>query len=194
MVKMPHVTESHDSFHTEIHIPPELAYTSDWAPPSLSAEMANIGTIDCGTFPALHNYFRDKEGRIAGLGARGRSDPAYKGEVFVADGVGRATIESWSPNVVKVSVTGAQPGEHVILNQNWDPGWSANGEETTSWSDQVAAQLHATNSTVVFRYRPTTFLPGVLVFVLTVGWLAAAHRLRRRIRAGSVRGAPRPTA
>jgi hypothetical protein len=187
-VKMPRASESVGPFRTEIHLPGELAYTSDWAPPSLSAEIANIGTLDCGTFPAFHNYFRDKDGRIAGLGAHGRSDPAYKGEVFIADGVGSATIASWSPNEVKVEVTGAQAGEHLVLNQNFDEGWSANGESTQNWSDQVATQLHGPASTVVFRYRPPTFIPGILVFALTVGGIVFVVRRRRMIARGRPKG------
>ncbi len=179
-VKMPTTAESIGPFHTEVHLPAELAYTSDWAPPSLSAEMANIGTIDCGTFPAFHNYFRDQNGRTAGLGARGRGDASYKGEVFIPDGVGTASIDAWSPNEVKVAVRGAQAGEHVVLNQNWDPGWSAGGTTATNWSDSVAAQLHGPDSVVVFRYRPPTFIPGLVVCAMTVSGIAWAYRRKRR--------------
>jgi hypothetical protein len=182
-VKMPSVAESVGPFRTEIHLPSELAYTSDWVSSSLSAEMANIGTLDCGTFPAFHSYFRDQNGRVAGAGARGRGDAAYKGEVFVPDGVGKASIQSWSPNEVKVVVSGAQAGEHVVLNQNWDPGWSADGTLAVNWSDTVAAQLHGPDSVVVFRYRPPTFIPGLLVCAATLGGLAWAY-VRRRKRYG----------
>ncbi len=178
-VKMPRVEESTGPFHTEVHLPPELVYTSDWVPSSLSAEIANVGTIDCGTFPALHNYFRGQDGRAPGLGARGRADPAYKGEVFIPDGVGRATIDAWTPNEVRVAITGAQAGEHVVLNQNWDAGWSANGETAENWSDTLAAQLHGPNSVVTFRYRPPTFLPGLSVLAMTLGGLAWAYWRRR---------------
>ena len=179
-VKMPRVAESVGPFHTEVHLPGELAYTSDWAPSSLPAEMANIGTTDCGTFPAFHNYFRDDKGRIAGVGARGRGDPEYKGEAFIADGVGTAAITAWSPNEVKVAVSGAQAGEHLVLNQNWDEGWSADGAAALNRADMVSAQLHGPSSTVVFRYRPPSFVPGVLVFAMTAGGIAFLYRHRRR--------------
>jgi hypothetical protein len=175
-VKMPPVAESTGPFHTEIHLPPQLAYTSDWVASSLTAEMANIGTIDCGTFPALHNYFRDQDGRTPGLGARGRSDPAYKGEAFVADGVGEASIASWTPNAMTVVVHGGQPGEHVVLNQNFDEGWTANGERALNWNDAVAAQVHDADATIVFRYRPRTFWLGVLLFLVTSGGIALVWR------------------
>ncbi|HLK36046.1 MAG TPA: hypothetical protein VKU41_04790, partial [Polyangiaceae bacterium] len=74
---MPPLDDSLEPFHTEIHLPARMNYLPDWSPPSLPAEMANIGTIDCGTFPGLHNYYRGESGRTSGLGARGRSDPLY---------------------------------------------------------------------------------------------------------------------
>jgi hypothetical protein len=182
---MPQVAESTTNFHTEIRLPPEMAYASDYAPPSLPAEMANIGTIDCGTFPGLNVYVRDQNGRVSGLGARGRGDPLYRGEAYVADGVGQAEIVSFSPNAITVKFTGAQPGEHVVLNQNWDSGWRANGEPVLNWSDTIAAQLHAGDGTVVFRYRPRYWYPGLAACFLTLGSVFFAWRLevRRRLRA-----------
>ncbi|MBV9950251.1 MAG: hypothetical protein JOZ69_25645 [Myxococcales bacterium] len=173
---MPANPDSVEPFHTEIHLPPALAYTSDITSLSLSAEVANIGTIDCSTFPGLNMYVRDANGRAAGMGAHGTGDPAYRGEAYVSDGVGSATITRWTPNEVTVSVHGAQAGEHVVLNQNWDPGWSANGAAALNLGDQVGAPLHAADAEVVFRYRPRTFWPGVLVFVLTVAGLVWVRR------------------
>jgi len=178
--RLPAVIEATGPFHTELHTPAEMNYAPDWAPPSLPAEMANIGTIDCGTFPAFHNYVRDRNGRAPGLGARGKGDPAYRGEAYIADGVGQATIASFTPNAITVDVMGAQAGEHVVLNQNWDGGWSADGERAMNWSDTVAAPLHSPNATVIFRYRPRSFIPGVLVCLLTVTALAFAFRSARR--------------
>jgi hypothetical protein len=188
---VPKVADSVGPFHTEIKIPRELDYAPDYAPPSLPAEMANIGTIDCGTFPGLNVYVRDEDGRVSGLGARGKSDPLYKGEAYIPDGVGHAEIESFSPNRIAVKVTGAQAGEHVVLNQNWDAGWRADGEPVLNWSDTIAAQLHAADATVVFRYRPRTWYPGLALCSLTLGGVAFAYvgrrRGRRRSDAGQVR-------
>ncbi len=189
---MPSVAESTGPFHTEIHLPAELAYTSDITSLSLTAEMANIGTTDCSTFPGLNMYVRDSSGRASGLGARGVGDPAYRGEAYVAEGIGRATIERWTPNEMTVAVHGAQAGEHVVLNQNWDPGWRAGGEPALDMADQVAAQLHGPDSTIVFRYRPRLFWPGVAVFVVTTAGLIARAWLARR--ATSRRRPPRASA
>jgi hypothetical protein len=179
---MPAVAESMGPFHTEITLPPEYNYAPDYAPPSLPAEMANIGTIACGTFPGLNVYVRDQDGRVSGLGARGKSDPLYRGEAYVPDGVGHAEISSFSPNAIAVRVTGAQAGEHVVLNQNWDAGWKADGQPVMNWADTIATQLHASDSTVVFRYRPRLWYPGLALCAATLGAIGFAYRTRRRQR------------
>jgi hypothetical protein len=178
---MPAVPESTGPFHTEQHMPVALMYQNDWAPSSLPAEMANIGTIDCGTFSGLHNYYRDQKGNIPGLGAKGLGDPDYKGEVFMAEGAGTAEVTRWTPNEVAVQVHGAGPGARVVLNQNWDPGWSASGAQVSAFHDTVSAILRGSDATVVFHYRPVTFWPGMLLFLGTCTGLALlARRMRRQ--------------
>jgi len=173
--KPPATPESTGPFHTETHLPGELFYQSEWAPPSLPAEMANIGTIDCGTFAGFHNYFRDQQGHIPGLGAHGIGNPDYRGEVYVPEGIGTATVTHWTPNEVTVEVHAAQAGEHVVLNQNWDAGWTANGAPVIDWKDTVAAPLSGPEQTIVFRYRPSTLLLGIGLFVLTCGAIGWAY-------------------
>jgi hypothetical protein len=177
--QMPVVPESTGPFHTEQHLPMPLMYQSDWAPPSLSAEMANIGTIDCGTFPAFHNFWRDHNGNVPGLGAKGVGHQAYRGEVFVEDGPGTATVTSWTPNEVTVQVHGAQPGDRVVLDQNWDSGWSASPGPAAEWHETVSTLLHDSDATIVFRYRPRTFWPGVLLFL---AWGTALVAIAKRTR------------
>jgi hypothetical protein len=181
---MPAIADSLGTFRTEMHTPPELetGYRPDWAPPALPAEIANIGTIDCGVFPGFHSYFRDKEGRTPGLGARGRGDPAYRGEAFVAEGVGEASITSFTPNRVEVQVSGVTAGEHVVLNQNWDAGWSANGSAVLDWDDAIGAQLSAPQTTIVFRYCPRFWYTGLAMFVATLAGIGCAAWYRSRSR------------
>jgi hypothetical protein len=179
--KMPAVAESSGPFHIEQHLPRELVYESEWAPSSLTSEMANVGTIDCGTFPAFHNYFRDGEGHVPGLGAHGVGDKDYRGEAFIPEGAGTATVTKWTPNEVTVEVHGAQAGEHLVLNQNWDPGWSASGRKLESWHDTVSADLHESDGAVVFRYRPPTFWPGIFVLLVTLGSIGWAYHRARRV-------------
>jgi hypothetical protein len=179
-IPMPPVPESTGPFHTELHIPPELSYPAGWEPPSLPAEMANFGTIDCGTSPALHNYTRDRSGHAPGLGAHGRGDPAYKGEAFVADGVGQATVTNFTPNEMTVHVTGAQAGEHLVLN--WDPGWTANGSRVIDWEDTIATTLAGPETTVVFRYRPRFWYSALALFFATAGGVGYGYWLSRKVR------------
>jgi hypothetical protein len=178
--QMPTTPESTGPFHTEIHLPPELAYMVNYDELSLSAEIANIGTTDCVTFPGLNSFVRDSKGRARGMGAHGRGDTDYKGEVYVADGVGDASMERWTPNQMTVTVHGGKPGEYVVLNQNWDDGWRANGSRATNWSDQVAAQLHGGDEAIVFRYRPRLWWAGVLTFIMTAGAIGYASWLVRK--------------
>jgi len=182
--KMPDVKDSTGPFHTDQHLPGPLVYQSVWQPPSLTAVLSNIGTTDCGTFPALDNYWRDRNGNIPGLGARGEGDPRYQGEAHIPDGTGRAELASFTPNQMTVVVHDARPGEHVVLNQNYDPGWSANGSRAINWADAVAAPIAAPEQTFVFRYRPVTWWPGLALFVATVAgivWITV--RSRRAVRA-----------
>jgi hypothetical protein len=184
---MPAIAESLGPFRMETHLPPELAigYSRDWAPPALPSEIANIGTVDCGVFTGFHNYYRDGNGRTPGLGARGRGDPAYRGEAFMAEGVGEATISSFTPNEVTVQVGGALAGEHVVLNQNWDAGWRANGSQVQNWQDTNAAEIGAPQATIVFRYRPRFWYTGLTMFGITVATIGCAAWYRRRIRSSA---------
>ncbi len=166
------------TFHTEKTAPPALHYAADWAPPALPGEIANIGTIDCSTFPGLNSYVR--EGLSGGLGAKGRGDPAYHGEAFTSTLKGTAVIERWSPNVVTVSVSGAVPGDLIVLNQNWDPGWVVNGQRAVNFHDAAAARIDSPSQEFVFRYRPRTWWLSLVVFALTVGAVVAAIRVWRR--------------
>jgi hypothetical protein len=186
---MPAIPDTTGPFVTEVHIPPELSYPAGWEPPSLPAEMANIGTIDCGTSPALHNYTRDRNGHTPGLGAHGRGDPAYKGEVFLAESVGHATVTKWTPNEVTAQVSGARPGAHIVLNQNWDPGWTANGSPVMNWEDTNGALLRGPEETVVFRYRPRFWYVALGLFLATTGGIGYGYWLSRKLRR-----APQPPA
>jgi len=181
----PRAQESLGPFRTELHPPPEIGYPTggDWAPNTLPNVIANIGTIDCGSFFQFHNWYRDHNNHTPGLGAKGIGQPGYQGEAYVAEKRGQATIVRWSPNAVTVKVSQARPGDHLILNQNWDPGWSANGRPSLNWADLPAAVLKGESETVVFRYVPPTLWPGLLIFATAVGAIAwagwAAQRLRR---------------
>jgi hypothetical protein len=178
----PKIPDSLGDFRTEKHVPPAIDYDAgEWSPSTLSALIANIGSLDCNTFPGFHSYLRDGQGRSPGLGARAIGEPKYRGEVFVAEGRGTARTLTWTPNAVEVRVDGARPGDHVVLNQNWYPGWTANGSSAPAWQDSVSAVLATGSETVRFRYRPQMLWLGVLVFFASVG-VAAAPGVGRALR------------
>jgi hypothetical protein len=186
------VTESLGDFHTEDHLPAPLQYdASAWSPTSLTAEMANIGTIDCSTSPGLHNYVRGADGRTPGLGAYGKGDAQYRGEAWIAEGRGTAVIVAWTPNVMDVRVDGATPGDTLILNQNWDPGWSADGKRAIDWRDTVAAPIGSASQVIRFRFVPRTLWLGILVFLGTIAALVVPPILRRRATRRAARAAGR---
>lgn len=179
----PAVEESVGAFHTEIHTPLEIESAGrDWAPTALPAEMANIGTTDCGTFGGFHNIYRDHNGHAPGLGAKGRGDAGYRGEVYVLEGDGKVEVTRWSPNEVVVDVVGARPGDHVSINQNYDAGWLANGRSALEVADLVTAPLDASSETIDFRYRPRSLWLGMGIFAATVSGLVWSTMRARRWR------------
>jgi hypothetical protein len=173
-------------FVTQTKLPAALQPPDPWAPASLPAERANLGTIECNTFPGLSNYaaiattMPAYDGRPSGIGARGREDPDYKGEAFLVEGRGVARIVAWAPGAVTVQVEGAQPGDHVVLNQNWDPGWSVRGADAWSYRNAIAATLKNGTATVRFTYGSRLAWLGVLLLLATVSALVAARRPRGR--------------
>jgi hypothetical protein len=177
----PTTAESAGPFRVEPRLPATLQYQpGEWAPTTLSAEIANIGTIECNTFPPLSHIGgpppAGHDERPPGLGAHGVGEPGYHGEAYLADGVGAATIVRWSPDAVDVHIEGARPGELVVLNQNWDPGWSVEGESAVDFESTVAGRATQAAQTVRFRYRPPWLWASVLIFAATVGALVVAWR------------------
>jgi hypothetical protein len=156
-------------FHQVHRLPPRADYqVSLWDIASLPGVYANVGTLECDTYNGLHSNLRDEEGRMPGVGAFGEDDPDYRGEAYVAEGDGTATIASWTPNEVAVRVEGARAGDHVVLNQNWDPGWRADDAPTKSLRDAVSAVASGADETIVFRYRPRTWGASLAVAALTL--------------------------
>jgi hypothetical protein len=173
--------------------PHELEYQSgDPGPTTLSTMRANLGSLECDTFAGLSS----RNGRAVSSGddpvrpfrhgARDAGDPAYRGEVFLDAGGGGATVADWSPDGLDVVVQGARPGALLVVNQNYDPGWSADGAPALDEAGLVAARVGSAGQTLHFRYRPVGLVPGLLVFVLTVGagLLIERERARRRRPAG----------
>lgn len=183
----PVTAEGAKPFHVVHRLPPRADYkTNLWDVATLPGVMENVGTMECVTFAGFHETYRDMFGRMPGLGAWGHDDPDYRGEAYVAEGEGSATITAWTPNEVVVTVHGAHAGDHLVLNQNWDTGWSADGAPAMAYRDAVATTLGPTGPEggtwiVTFRYRPRTFGLGLAVFIATAAGIALV--LARRSKA-----------
>ena len=174
------VAQPPESFHQEAHMPGELQYVvKDWAPSALGAEMGGVGVIECNAFPGLNIYSKDADGVIKGLGAKGRGTPGYRGEAFFATGAGGARISRFTPSEVTVAVDGASAGDRLVLNENWDPGWSADGRRAEAFEDTISTVLRGGEREVVFRYRPRTQWPALATFVVALAALVAWVRRGR---------------
>jgi hypothetical protein len=167
-------------FHMVHRLPPREGYNAGlWDIATLPGVLDNVGTLECDTDNGLHFGQRDEEGRMPGLGAWGQDDAEYRGEAYVAEGGATATVVSWTPSDVEVRVDGAQPGDHLVMNQNWDPGWTADGAATAPYRDAVASALSAPSQTVRFRYWPRPLGLGLALFGVTAASVAF-WLLRRR--------------
>ncbi len=168
-------------------VPPEYAYGDGDAespggingPPGLLLRRANLGSVQCSGSPGMNQDApRAADGRPLHQGARGEGDPLYRGEAWV-EPRGRASIVRWAPGEVAVAVEDAAPGAFVMLDQNWDPGWTANGRPALDRGDVNGYALGGPAETVVFRYRPRTLDFGLGLFaggVALFGVLSARGR------------------
>jgi hypothetical protein len=178
--RAPAMTDVGSAFHMVHRLPPREGYQlCGWDVATLPGVFDNVGTLECNTDNGLQITQRDEVGRMLGVGAWGEDDAEYRGEAYVAEGSGTVSVVSWSPNDVEVRVDGAHPGDHVVLNQNWDPGWLADGAPAIAYRDAVALVLDAPAQTVHFRYWPRSLGWGLALFGVTAGSVAL-WLLRRR--------------
>ncbi|HEY1697453.1 MAG TPA: 6-pyruvoyl-tetrahydropterin synthase-related protein [Polyangiaceae bacterium] len=169
----PDLRDATTPFHVEHRLPPLGGYRPGlWDIATLPGVVENVGTMECDTDLRLHSAHRDPEGRMPGVGAYGDDDPDYRGETYVAESAAAATITSWTPNEVTVHVEHAHPGDHLVLNQNWYPGWSADGEPAASYRDAVAAVIRNPSEDVRFRFRPLGLGWGLALLGATAAWIA----------------------
>lgn len=104
-------------------------------------------------------------------------DPGYRGEVYLSEGAGRADVESWTMAHVQVRVRADGPAV-VVMNQNYDTGWSAarrasGGVATTEAAVRtqdglIGAKVERGESVVEFRYWPRGLTAGIWLSVGTL--------------------------
>jgi hypothetical protein len=178
-MKPPEVTPL-AAFHQEAKVPRWLQYQErDYAPEALPAMHAGVGVIECTMNGALNIWApKDGNGHIPGIGARGRGAPDYHGEVYTLSGAGRAELTKFTPNELVVRVTAATPGDTLVVNQNYDPGWRVDGTPAESHAEALAAPLRGGDQVLHFRFRPRGLLGG---FALLLSTLAACVWSYRRL-------------
>jgi hypothetical protein len=166
-------------FYQEQKIPPELQYQRrDYAPEALPAMTAGVGVIECTMHSSLNIWAKkDQAGNIPGQGARGRGSREYRGEAYTESGAGAARMVEFSPTRMVVQITQAKVGDRVILNQNYDPGWTVDGVSVESYRDAVAAPIRSPEQRLVFRFRPRGLIAGLLIFLFAL--LASVGVIRR---------------
>jgi hypothetical protein len=156
------------TFHHESRTPLQIDHGAQAPMIMLPGVLANVGTLECYGVPKVEHP-----------GARAWDAADYRGEAYV-DGGGEARIIEWTTQHAVVEFSNATDGAHVVYNMNYDEGWRANDEPAEPWKGAVATRAFAPGGTVVFRYRPRTFVPGVAICVVTIGALVAAFVAKRR--------------
>jgi hypothetical protein len=150
-------------------VPADLSYPQANVRAVLGAHQAGVGAILCQTFHAFNiDAWKSHGGRPAGLGARGLGEAEYRGEVFLDEGPGTAHFVAFSPNRMDVQVQGARPGDRLVLNQNFDESWRANGIPTLNDADVNAYRVARPDERVSFVYRPRTLSLGLAMACASV--------------------------
>ena len=102
----------------------------DWAGPLYLAMVGNTGVINCYGTPPF-----DRRGALA------KTDPRYRGELFVAQGQGTAKIIERTNNTLTLRVEGASSDVLVVYNMNFDEGWSASQGQVVNQDNRVAVHV-----------------------------------------------------
>jgi hypothetical protein len=113
----------------------------------------------------------------------GRDQPGDRGLVYLASGRGEARVVDWTPNAVRVGVTGASPGDTLVYDMNFDAGWRADGRPALDWHGLVGAPVRDGGSVIELRYRPPGLAAGLVAFAATLIGLGGAILVGRRRRA-----------
>jgi hypothetical protein len=131
--------------------------------------LANRGMVRCyGVPPEVHSN------------VVGSDQPGYRGLAHLAGGPGVARVVDWTPNAVRVEVSGARPGDTLVYDMNFDDGWRADGKAALDTGGLVGARVESANATVDFRYRPPRLGAGLALCAVTLLGIASAAFVRRR--------------
>lgn len=98
-----------------------------------------------------------------------RDAAGYRGEAHLEGTDGTVEILYFSPCELRIRVRASGAGS-LIINQNWDPWWVANGGRLVSRTESslLSMPIVSGESEVVLRYRSTPFLVGSIVSLATL--------------------------
>lgn len=111
---------------------------------------------------------------------RAREDRDYRGEVY-AEGQAHVRLLGWMPNSVRIAVD-ANTEDTVVVNQQFDRGWSAAPFSVKNHGTLLAVSVPAGRHVVHFRYRPPWLIAGSMISLSTVIGLGALWRRQRTAR------------
>jgi hypothetical protein len=90
----------------------------------------------------------------------------YHGEAYVVGGTGTVQTVQWSPNRVVVDVE-AQDSVSVVFNQNYFPGWRSSAGPVSSAAGLLSVPVAPGRQRLTLWYRPTSFVIGAWMSLLT---------------------------
>ncbi len=110
-------------------------------------------------------------------------------EEYLADpAAGSVRRVRWTPNALELEATLTSPGT-VLVNQNWDTGWSTSAGTLRAHDGILAVDLPAGTTRFRLTYWPRGSTIGLLLMLLAaVGAWWMIRRDRRQLSAGSASG------
>lgn len=109
---------------------------------------------------------------------RAREDRDYRGEAY-AEGNATVRLLRLTPNTVRLLVD-AKTGDTVVVNQQFDRGWSATPFAVKSHETLLAIDVPPGSHVVSLHYRPPWILSGTLITLVTLLGLGVLWRYRSR--------------
>jgi hypothetical protein len=116
------------------------------------AVLANLGTLD--TAGPMSDVFEPA--------ACSSTSENYRGEAYLEETLGSASIEFFSPNRLRLRVQTAEPAT-LVVNQNYDPGWQSPTAPVVAAHGLISMSVPAGDHTVELHYRPFSVVLGAII-------------------------------
>jgi len=150
----------------------ERRHALQWGPPLLDPVLRNEGNVLGYTNIPIPRAARPHRSR------------AYRGEAYLEGGRGVVSDLEITPNEIRLRAEVAE-ADHLVVNQNFFPGWRAQGAEAEprSLDGLLALPLPSGRHDVVLRFRPGPAMAGAIVTLASAigcGVILARGRPARR--------------